>query len=79
MGASVDLLSEGLRRALVNACYWGLNLEDKIPAASNVEIVGTYQPTFYGFGVYRTGVKPSDHQLPPTGRPSGTCCGLSTV
>jgi len=31
MGASVDLQSEGFRRLLVNACYWGVGLEDRIP------------------------------------------------
>ncbi len=63
MGASVDLLSEGLRRALVNACYWGLGMEDQIPDSSNVELVGNYEPSFYGFGGYQPGVQPSDHRL----------------
>ena len=62
MGASVDLLSEDLRRLLVNACYWGLELEDQIPDRSNVDYVGEYKPTFYGFGTYQRGVKPSDHE-----------------
>lgn len=62
MGASVDLLSEDLRRLLVNACYWGLKMEDKIPKEANVDIVGDYQPTFYGFGSYQRGVKPADHE-----------------
>src|SRR5262249_48858454 len=31
MGASTDLESEGTRRLLVNACFWTLGLEDKIP------------------------------------------------
>ncbi len=63
MGAAVDLESEGLRRAVVNACYWGLGLEDKIPAKSNVEYVGEFHPTFYGFGEQKRGVKPADHRL----------------
>ncbi len=62
MGASVDLLSEDLRRLLVNACYWGLEMEDQIPKRSNVDYVGKYEPTFYGFGSYQKGVKPSDHE-----------------
>jgi hypothetical protein len=66
MGASVDLQCEDLRRALVNACYWGLGLEDAIAARSNVDVVGEYKPTFYGFGAYRRGVKPSNHRLAPT-------------
>lgn len=63
MGASVDLLSEDLRRLLVNACYWALEMEDRIPQKSNVDYVGTYNPTFYGFGTYKKGVKPADHEL----------------
>ncbi|RPI89489.1 MAG: hypothetical protein EHM42_02915, partial [Planctomycetaceae bacterium] len=39
MGASTDFQNEGLRRLLVNACYWGLGLDDQIPAKSNVELV----------------------------------------
>src|SRR5579862_3647864 len=31
MGASQDLESEGLRRLVVNACYWAVGLGDKIP------------------------------------------------
>ncbi len=62
MGASVDLLSEDLRRLLVNACYWGLEMEQQIPNRSDVAIVGTYEPTMYGFGSYQKGVKPADHE-----------------
>jgi Trehalose utilisation len=63
IGAAVDLESEGLRRLLVNACYWGLALERQVPARSNVDYVGNYQPSFFGFGKFRKGVKPSDHAL----------------
>lgn len=60
MGAAVDLQSEGLRRLLVNACYWALGMEEQIPEESNVDYVGEYQPTFFGFGNYRKGLKPAD-------------------
>jgi hypothetical protein len=63
MGASVDLENEGLRRLLVNACYWGLEMEDQIPAKSNVDYVGIYQPTPFGHGNFQKGLKPSDLQL----------------
>ncbi len=63
MGASMDLQNEGLRRLCVNACYWGLGLEDKIPTRSNVEYVGEYKPTPFGFGKFTKGIKPSDHEL----------------
>jgi hypothetical protein len=62
-GAAVDLQSEGLRRLFVNACYWGLGLEAGVPARANVDYVGTYQPTFFGFGKFKRGVKPSDFAL----------------
>src|SRR5947208_715280 len=40
MGASQDLLAEGTRRMIVNAGYWCLGMEEKIPAKNNVDIVG---------------------------------------
>ncbi len=49
MGASVDLLSEDLRRLLINAVYWGAGLEDQIPERADVSIEGKFEPTFYGF------------------------------
>ena len=64
MGHSFDLNSEGFRRLLVNACYWGMEMEDKIPAKSNVDFVGTYNPSKIGMGGHKTGLKPSDHELP---------------
>jgi hypothetical protein len=60
MGASQDLQCEGIRRLLVNACYWALGIEEKIPDKSDVTIVGSYTPRPFGFGAYKTGVKPSD-------------------
>ncbi len=64
MGHSFDLNSEGFRRLLVNACYWGLGMEDKIPAKSKVDFVGQYDPNKIGMGKHKTGLKPSDHKLP---------------
>jgi len=64
MGHSFDLNSEGFRRLLVNACYWGLEMEDKIPAKSKVDFVGQYDPNKIGMGKHKTGLKPSDHKLP---------------
>ncbi|MBI4327915.1 MAG: ThuA domain-containing protein [Chloroflexi bacterium] len=62
IGASVDLESEGLRRVLVNACYWGLGLEDRIAQRSNVDYVGEFKPTYFGGGKFKKGVKPADLQ-----------------
>jgi len=63
MGAAVDLESEGLRRLLVNACYWAVGLEKKIPAKANVNYVGEYQPTWFGFGTHKRGMRPEDFAL----------------
>jgi hypothetical protein len=63
IGAATDLESQGLRRLLVNACYWGLRLEEQIPARSNVDYVGEYKPSPFGFGKSRKDIKPSDHEL----------------
>jgi hypothetical protein len=60
MGASQDLESEGLRRLLVNACYWCLGRETAIDPHSSVDIVGEYHPRAYGFGTFQTGVRPAD-------------------
>ncbi len=63
MGAATDLESEGLRRLLVNACYWCVGLEDRIPAKSNVDVVGEFNPLPFGFKKFKRGVKPSDHAM----------------
>jgi hypothetical protein len=52
-----------LRRAWVNACYWGLGLEEKIPAKSKVDYLGEFKPTYFGFGKHKPGLKPSDYSL----------------
>jgi len=59
MGSSVDLLSEDLRRLLVNACYWATGLDKQIPEQNNVQIVGEYNPTMFGFGKYQRGLSPA--------------------
>jgi type 1 glutamine amidotransferase len=64
MGAATDLESEGLRRLLVNAVYWTLGLEDKIPAKSEVSLVGEYKPRQFGFNGAAKGVKPEAHVAP---------------
>jgi hypothetical protein len=56
MGAATDLLNPGLRRLLVNACYWGIGLS--APSDANVDFVGTYQPSPFGFDGFKRGVKP---------------------
>jgi type 1 glutamine amidotransferase len=60
IGASQDLESEGLRRLVVNAVYWTLGMEDKIPEKTNVEMVGEYKPSPFRGNGFVKGVKPAD-------------------
>ncbi|MEK7996693.1 MAG: hypothetical protein AAB403_23055, partial [Planctomycetota bacterium] len=64
MGHSFDFKNEGFRRLLVNACYWAMEMEDRIPAKSNVDIVGRYEPNKIGTGKHKKDLIPSDHKLP---------------
>lgn len=63
MGASRDLASEGMRRLLVNAAYWAVGLEDKITGKANVDLVGSYKPTNFGFNRFKKGLRPADHAM----------------
>lgn len=63
MGASTDFESVGLRRLLVNACYWSLLMDNQIPAASNVDIVGTFRPRPFSFGGFEKGKRPADLEM----------------
>ena len=47
MGASVDLVSEDLRRLLVNAAYHLTGL--KVPQNADASYVDPFYPSFYGF------------------------------
>ena len=60
MGAATDLENAGLRRLVVNACYWTLGLSDKISAAAKVETVGEFKPIAFGFGKFKRGIRPAD-------------------
>jgi len=63
MGHGGDLKSEGFRRLLVNACYWCMRMEDKIPARSKVDHVGDYKPSRIGMGGHKRGLKPEDLKI----------------
>ncbi len=60
MGAAIDFISEDLRRLVVNASYWAVGMERIIPAKSNVDFVGSYQPTMFGMDGFKKGKKPED-------------------
>jgi type 1 glutamine amidotransferase len=61
LGAATDFTAPGSRRMFVNAVYWALGMEDEIPEeGTNVELVGEYNPTAFGFGSAKKGLKPAD-------------------
>ena len=59
-GASEDIVSEGVRRCIINGTFWCMGLEEHIKADMNVAFVGPYQPTTFKFGGGAKKVKPSD-------------------
>jgi len=63
MGHGGDLKNEGFRRLLVNACYWAMRMEPRIPATSKVDLVGEYNPNPIGTGKHKKGIKPHDHRI----------------
>jgi len=64
MGSATDFLSLGLRRMVINACYWCLGLEDQIDEDAKVEFVVPFEPTPFGFGTERSDLKPADFRWP---------------
>ncbi len=64
LGAATDFASVGVRRIMVNSCYWGLRMEKQIPAESEVSFVGEFKPSKFGFGRFVEGVRPEDHVWP---------------
>ena len=59
-GASEDLLNDGFRRMVVNACLWAAGLESGIRPASDISFVGPYHPSGYAFGGFVKGITPAD-------------------
>jgi hypothetical protein len=60
MGHANDFANEGFRRMVLNACYWALGMEDRIPSKSNVEPVGEYKPNPIGIGKQKQGLRLTD-------------------
>lgn len=77
-GASVDLVSEDLRRLIVNAAYHLTGLE--VPEKADVDYVDPFYPSFFGFIKDKEfwpgrNLKPGDFDLgksPPAVDPPGT-------
>ena len=79
MGASVDLVSEDLRRLLVNGVYHLTGLE--VPSHADVAYVDPFYPSFYGFLKNKKDywkeqdMQPADYglgEVPTAEDPSGT-------
>jgi hypothetical protein len=64
MASGQDLENEAFRRLLVNACYWCVGMDDKIPQKTHVDLVGRYEGRPFKNNGFKTGVKPADHNLP---------------
>lgn len=64
MGAATDLENESLRRLVVNAVYWGLDMD--IPTQADVRFVDPYAPRMYGMKGYRVQLTPADYALDKT-------------
>jgi hypothetical protein len=57
--SATDMTNEPLRRLIVNATYYLLDLP--VPDHADVALVGDYHPDAFGFGGYRKGMKPEDY------------------
>ena len=59
-GASEDIVSEGVRRMIINATLWCMKMEDHITADADVSFVGPYNPTTFSFRPSITDARPGD-------------------
>ncbi len=59
MASASDLKNEDLRRVIINGAYLFTGLE--VPAKANVDIIGDYAASFYGFNSFIKGKKPADY------------------
>jgi hypothetical protein len=62
MGSADDLESAGLRRLVINACFWATGLSERIHANASVDYVGDFKATPFGFNKFKRGLKPADLQ-----------------
>ena len=60
LGASLDFQSEDLRRLVINASFYLLGMSDTIIPDLNVDYVGEFNPTNFGFDTFRKGMKVGD-------------------
>lgn len=58
MGSSNDLLDEDLIRLVLNAVYWGLEMD--VPTKMDTTIPEGYDPSMFSFKGYKAGLRPVD-------------------
>ncbi|MFK7818552.1 MAG: ThuA domain-containing protein [Planctomycetaceae bacterium] len=64
MGAATDIVSDGTRRMIFNGMLWAMGMDKDIPdGGANVEMVGEYKPTKFGFGDFKKGLRVSDFEM----------------
>jgi putative heme-binding domain-containing protein len=63
MGDAQDFQDENFRRMIVNACHWAVGLEDAIAQKTNVDVIGQYKPSPFGFNGFRKGLFPRDYAV----------------
>ena len=68
MGSATDFASAGLRRLIVNVCYYLTDMEKQIDGSANVDFVADFNPTRFGFNAFKKGVAPADWKLPEAQR-----------
>ena len=59
-GASEDILSEGVRRLIINATLWCMEMDDAIKGDADVSFVGPYNPSTFSFKPSITTARPGD-------------------
>lgn len=60
LGSSLDFEAEDMRRLILNASLWLLDMPEAITPDLSVDIVGNYEPTMFGFDSFRKGMKVED-------------------
>lgn len=58
MGAAADLENAGMRRLIINAAYWCMEME--VPRENNIQFVAEFNPTFFGFDKAQKDLTPTD-------------------
>lgn len=59
LGHPFDFKDESMRKLALNAIFWALGLEDKIPSeGANADLIAPYEPNNSGVGGYKKDLKP---------------------